>query len=368
MNPLWILAVLAAIASAYFAGAVLIPLLFALFFAILLEPLVARLEARGLRRNFAAAAVVLAFLAAVGGAIWACGKPFSNIVTEMPQYRAKIRTAVSALERKTKSITAVTGLPGSHPSAAPAKASSGAGDGESSWGQFIWRGLGSFFEAAGIAVFVPFLMFVMLIEKDLLVNGFKRLAAGSCDIGMIDRETSRMVRSYFYGNLVAGVVMAVLHWLVFLGLGLKNAVGLGLVSGLITLVPLIGLPGALLLPMTQGLLQFERALPFVLLASSMTGLHLINANYVIPRVIGERVKINSTAATIGLLFWGWLWGVTGFVLAVPLTALLKILFESRRGSEAYALVLASEPREAHASFGRRWLARSARRMRALAPR
>ena len=208
-------------------------------------------------------------------------------------------------------------------------------------------------EAAGIAAFVPFLMFVMLAEKDLLLESFKRLAGGSCDIGQIDRETSQMVRAYFYGNLVAGLAMSALHWAVFLGLGLKNALGLGLVTGFVTLIPLIGLPGALLLPIAQALLQFETAMPFVLLVVSMTAIHLFNANYFIPRVIGGSVKINSTAATVGLLFWGWLWGVTGFVLAIPLTALLKILFDSSRSTSGYARALAVGPNEPRPWFGRR---------------
>jgi predicted PurR-regulated permease PerM len=149
--------------------------------------------------------------------------------------------------------------------------------------------------------------------------------------------------------------MAFLHWLVFAGLGLRNAVGLGLITGLLTLIPLIGLPAALIFPTAQGLLQFDRVLPFFLLAASMTALHLLTANYVIPRAIGGRVKINATAATAGLLFWGWLWGVTGFVLAVPLTALLKVLLESNKETEAYAGLVAIKPRTTRPWFGRRWI-------------
>ncbi|HXT01044.1 MAG TPA: AI-2E family transporter [Elusimicrobiota bacterium] len=363
MNPLWLLTAFAGIAVAYFAGVVLIPLLFALFFAILLEPLVARLAAWGLRRNHASAAVVIAFLVIVLGGIWGASRPFSNIAGQLPQYKEKFKTATVAFERKAKSLTGEPVSASSKASEEPAKQ---AGEGRPSWGALLWRGLGSLAEAAGIAAFVPFLMFVMLAEKDLLIESFKRLAGASCDIGMIDRETTQMVRAYFYGNLVAGVVMAFLHWLVFLGLGLKNAVGLGLVTGLVTLVPLIGLPGALLLPVAQALLQFETVLPFVLIAVSMTAIHLFNANYFIPRVIGGSVKINSTAATIGLLFFGWLWGVTGFVLAIPLTALIKILFDSSRGTEPYARALAVRSGEPRPWFGRRWASR--RGARAAAPR
>ena len=359
MTPLWILVALAVTAACSFASGVLIPLVIALFLSVLLEPLVSWCEARGPRRGQAAVLVVIGFLLAAGVSVWACSQPFSRIAADMPRYSAKIRTAAYALDRRTREFTN---------RAAAAQSEASAADGGASWREFFWRGLGSFFEAAGIAAFVPFLMIVMLSEKDLLSDSCARLAGGSCNIGLIVRETAQMVRAYFYGNLLAGVGMAFLHWLVFAGLGLKNAVGLGLITGLLTLIPLIGLPAALLLPTAQGLLQFNRILPFVLLAASMTGLHLVTANYVIPRIIGGRVKINATAATAGLLFWGWLWGVTGFVLAVPLTALLKVFLESNKETEAYAGLLAAKPRAPQPWIVRRWLAEARGHSRHLAPR
>lgn len=369
MAPLWILVALAITAASYFASGVLIPLLMAMFLAILLEPLVARLEDRGVRRGRGAVLVVLGFLLAAGVSVWACTQPFSRLAAAMPRYTAKIKLAGSEFDRRARTFADSADMvhdalrPGSVAPAEPP-----GDDGVNSWSQFFWRGLGSFFEAAGIAAFVPFLMIVMLTEKENLVGGLQRIAGASCDVGLIDREMSQMVRAYFSGNFLAALGMAFLHWTLFAGLGLKNAVGLGLVTGFLTLIPLLGLPAALLLPTAQALLQFDTVLPFVLLASSMTALHLFTANYVLPRVIGGRVKINATAATSGLLFWGWLWGVTGFVLAVPLTALIKVLLESSRDTEAYAGLLAAKPREPRPWFGRRWLAEARGVSRHLAPR
>jgi predicted PurR-regulated permease PerM len=369
MAPLWILVALALTGAAYFASGVLIPLLVSLFLAVLLEPLVAWCEARGLRRSRGAPLVVLAFLLAVAAAIWACSQPFSAIAADMPRYTAKIRVAVSAFDRRALRFTSSPELvhEALRPSA-PGAAGAAGGDGVNSWSQFFWRGLGSFFEAAGIAAFVPFLMIVLLSEKGSLVAAFTRLAGASCDAGLIFRETEQMVRAYFWGNFVAGAATASLHWALFAGLGLKNAVGLGLVTGFLTLIPLLGLPAALLLPTAQGLLQFDRALPFVLLAAGMSALHLLTANYVLPSVIGGRVKINAAAAMAGLLFWGWLWGVTGFVLAVPLTAGLMVLLESRKSTEPWAGLLAAKPRMRRHWFGRRWLSEARGAARTLSPR
>lgn len=370
MSPLWFLVALSFAAAAYLAGAVLIPLLVSLFLAVLLEPVVAWCEVRGLRRGRAAPVVVAAFLLAAAAAIGACAQPFSAIVADMPRYTAKIRAAASEIDRRARLFEADNemvprSLRSGAANAAPAAPESG---GLKPWSQFFWRGLGSIFEAAGIAAFVPFLMIVMLTEKEILVDAFKRLAGAACDVGLLFRETTEMVRAYFSGNFFAWVVMAVLHWALFAGLGLKNAAGLGLVTGLLTLIPLLGLPAALLLPTAQGLLQFDRGLPFLLLAAGMSALHLFTANYVLPSVIGGRVKLNATAAMAGLLFWGWLWGITGFVLAVPLTAGLMVLLESVRGAEAWAGLFAAKPRVRRHWFGRRWLAGARGAARTLSPR
>jgi predicted PurR-regulated permease PerM len=358
MPPLWILAALAFAAAAYYAGAVLIPLTVALFLSVLLEPVVAWCVERGLRRGRAAGLVVAGFLLVCAAAVWSSARPFSGIVSDMPSYSAKIRAGAAALGRRAPRFEEGRRLLLRALSPAASMIDESATpDAVSSWSQFFWRGLGSFFEAAGIATFVPFLMIVMLSEKELLAEALQRLLGSSYDVGLAGRETGRMVRAYFGGNLAAGAVMAFLHWMVFVALGLRNAAGLGLVTGLLALIPLVGLPAALLLPMAQGLVQFDSAATFIALALSMSGIHLLNANYVVPRAIGGSVRINATAATAGLLFWGWLWGVTGFVLAVPLTALIKIALESGKDTEVYAGLLASRPRPARPPFARRWLQR-----------
>jgi predicted PurR-regulated permease PerM len=366
MDPQWLLVVFAVLAGFYFASGVLIPLVISFFLAVLLEPMVAWGESRGLRRNRSAALFVSAFFLLAVGAAWACSQPFSRIAADMSQYSSRIRAVASAVDRRTTTFEKdaeevkkalrpgrSAAAPAPAPAAAPAPA---VADGFASWQEFVWRGLGSFFEIAGIAVFVPFLMVFGLGEKELLCGALHRLYGASCDVGLIQRETPKMIRAYFYGSVAVGLLMAVLHWGLFEAMGLENAAGLSLVAGACTLLPLIGLPAALILPMAQGVLQFDRVLPCVVLACGVTSLHLIAANFALPRVIGERVKINATAATASLLFWGWLWGVTGVLLAVPLTALLKIVLESGKGTAAYAGLLAVREREPRVWFGRRWFA------------
>jgi predicted PurR-regulated permease PerM len=216
-------------------------------------------------------------------------------------------------------------------------------DGDEAWLGRLLRGAGSVFEAVGIAVFVPFLMAFGLSEKQTLLRGFEGLLPEGADAGRAEAEVARMVRAYFLGNLGVGLGMALLQGLAFQGLGLENAAGLGLLTGFINLVPVLGLPAALLFPVAQGLLQFHRSAPFLALGAVLCALHVAAGSFVVPRYVGSQVRLNGVAATAALLFWGWLWSVAGFLLAIPLTALVKILLESSPRGAPLAALLAPRP-------------------------
>jgi predicted PurR-regulated permease PerM len=72
-------------------------------------------------------------------------------------------------------------------------------------------------------------------------------------------------------------------------------------------------------------------------------LHFIAANFLIPRFVGSRLDVGPVAATIGFLFWGWLWGVPGVLLAVPLTAFVKLLADTNPSLAHLSNLLAREP-------------------------
>ena len=73
-------------------------------------------------------------------------------------------------------------------------------------------------------------------------------------------------------------------------------------------------------------------------------LHLITENRLLPRFVGSRLDVGPVAATVGLLFWGWLWGVAGILLAVPLTAVMKLLADSHPALAHFSNLLARNPR------------------------
>ena len=80
-----------------------------------------------------------------------------------------------------------------------------------------------------------------------------------------------------------------------------------------------------LIPVGAGLVQNEPLSTLAVILVTVVLLHIISVNFLVPKLIGQRVSISPVASTMGILLWGWLWGVMGVLLAVPLTALVKIV-------------------------------------------
>lgn len=339
-----VVAFCAAVAACYFAAPVVLPAVVALLVAAVVAPGVRLLRRSGVP---AAASALLAVFLAVG-VVLACGygvgMALAGVVEDVPQYATKIRRAASVLEKRLGYIqrTTTSMVPRQPPPDGEEKPVPVVERQHRDLGGLLLRGLGSVFEAGGIALFVPFLALFLLLEDERLERAFDRAAGKDFDGPRFRREAGAMARAYVFGNLVLGVAIASLQAALFLWLGLQNAVGLGLVSGFLNTVPVLGLPAALALPVIQGLGSFHEAWPFGVIVIGLTVIHLIAANWVVPRSIGVRVRLNGTAGTVGMLFFGWLWGVVGFLLAIPLTAAVRIALECAPGGERLAALLASD--------------------------
>jgi predicted PurR-regulated permease PerM len=99
----------------------------------------------------------------------------------------------------------------------------------------------------------------------------------------------------------------------------------GIASGLLNMVPYIGAVMAWLPAFIIALAKWNTIGQFVLIAVMLTIIHVLAINLVAPKLVGRRVRLNAVAITIALLFWGWVWGGMGLVLAIPITAALRVI-------------------------------------------
>jgi predicted PurR-regulated permease PerM len=144
-------------------------------------------------------------------------------------------------------------------------------------------------------------------------------------------DVTQVLRSYVVGTALVGLILVVASWLFFMGIGLEFPFLAALVSGLFNLIPYLGVILSWMPPLLIGLKQFHAVGPFIGIFIMLTVFHLIAANLLVPALVGWRVRLNALALTVALLFWGWLWGAMGLILAIPITAVIKVVCDHVEG-------------------------------------
>jgi predicted PurR-regulated permease PerM len=142
-------------------------------------------------------------------------------------------------------------------------------------------------------------------------------------------DISLVLRSYVVGTAMVGVILVVLSWLFFLLIGLEFPFLTALISGTCNLIPYLGVVLSWMPPLLIGLKQFHTVTPFIGIFAVLTFLHLVAANLLVPALVGSMVRLNALALTVSLLFWGFLWGAMGLILAIPITAVIKVVCDHK---------------------------------------
>ena len=327
----------------YYASSICITVILAAFLAILFDPVVIMLEKLHLPRGLAAAAVVLAgmgLIGLLGHALYGRTMAFAE---ELPVYTSKIQQAIEPISRKIQKVQQSAGSLTND--VQPSKKVPEVRLQETpTWPAYLVRGAGSVWGVLIIAGVVPFLTFFMLCSKNQMAIRMNALFSSRIDTARFVTSLNHMVRGFVVGNLLVGSVMAVATALMLWGIGMNGAIPLGIASGLLNLLPFLGLIFSLALPLAAALLQFNTLGPFIIITLTIVFLHVVSANLLIPKFIATRVSIGPVAATVGILFWGWLWGVMGLLLAVPLTALVKLVADLHPSLCHLSNMLALTPR------------------------
>jgi predicted PurR-regulated permease PerM len=289
----------------YYASSICITVVLAGFLAIRFDPVVVTLEKLHLPRSLAAAAIVLAGVGLIGLLGYLLYGRAMSFAEELPVYASKVQQTIEPISRKIQDLQQSAGSLTNE--AHPTKKVPEVRLQESpAWPDYLVRGVGSVWGVLIIAGVVPFLTFFMLCTKDQMAIRMDGLFGSGKDAARFITNLNQMIRSFVAGNLIVGSVMAVATTLVLWGIGIKGAIPLGIASGLLNLLPFLGLIFSLALPLAAALLQFNTPGPYIVIILTILLLHVVCANFLIPKFIANRVSIGPVATTVGILFWGWL--------------------------------------------------------------
>lgn len=198
----------------------------------------------------------------------------------------------------------------------------------------------SIFSSFGAFLAFSFLFFIFILNyRGLLYNFIVSVfdEKHSVKVGEITTEIQRIIKQYIIGLFIQIVIVSLITSVLLSILGVKYAMLLGVLTGILNVIPYIGIviSGALacLISFATG---GDKTLVVLL---GYIGIHVIDANVVLPLVVGSKVKINALFTFIGLLIGEALWGISGMFLSIPFLAILKIIFERIDGLEPWGNVL-----------------------------
>jgi putative permease len=154
-----------------------------------------------------------------------------------------------------------------------------------------------------------------------------------------------IVRKYILGLMLQVVIVAALCFAAFTFIGIEYALLLGIIAGLFNIIPYIGILTAFIFTMAIAIGSAASAMQLILAAGSMIVVHLVDSNFLLPVVVGSKVKINPLITLLGVILGEMIWGIPGMFLSIPVIAIIKIIFDRVDSTKPWGYLLGEEDAE-----------------------
>ncbi len=301
---------------------VLVPFVLALLLSIIFKPVVQYLRDRRMPTAVALVVVLLAFFLLAFLVGWALYTSTMTMANQLPGYEARIGRIFDSIERFIVERAALVNLD-------VAEIRWNDAVDVSAIGSALTSGVGSFLSFMGSMFLVLlFMMFILAGSGDLAEKVRRAFPAAHAErIARVVSNVDAQVRRYLVTKTLVSLATGALTFLVLLVVGVDFPLVWGFLAFALNYIPNLGSLVAVLLPVVLSALQFESLGIALLVLGLLVACQTVMGNVVEPRVMGFSLNLSPLLILVSLIFWGWLWGAWGMVLAVPLTSALKILFE-----------------------------------------
>lgn len=338
-TALVVLAVLAALFALHAASAVVVPVLLGLMVSYALTPLVDRLVRWHLPRGLAAALLLALVVGGTGSIAYTLSDDAAALVQALPQAAQKLRRSIEGQRRQgpTSAIDTVQ-------RAANELERVAAGDGATGVSprgvtkvqieparfnlkEYLWSGARGAAAAAAQAMVVLFVAFFLLASGDAFRRkmvklagprfGQKRLTLQALD------EIDVQIQRYLLVQVFTSALVGVATWLAFLWIGVTSAAAWGVLAFVLNFIPYVGSIVIIGASALLGLLQFDSFQMALLVGGAALLINTVEGYLLTPWLTGKASRMNPVAVFVGVLAWGWLWGIWGLLLGMPILLAVK---------------------------------------------
>lgn len=337
--------VLALLASAYFAKEVLLPIILAFILKLLLQPVMRWLARLRLPRVFASLLVIAALFAVIVGLGELLSTPAAHWATKLPEGLPRLQERVKIISAPLNTLNHLL----IHAKSMMGKAIPGGSTGVAAAsvpGNDLQAAL-----VAGAQTFTAQFLTTFLVLFFLLISGdtfLRRLVEvmprfrDKRQVTDISQQIEADISIYLVTITIMNALVGLATGLAMWALGLEDAVLWGAIAFLLNFVPILGPLTGVAIFLGVGMLSLDPLwkafMPMVLYSV----IHIIEGETVTPMLLARRFTLNPVLVIISLLFWDWMWGIPGAILAVPMLAMLKIVCDRIRSLAALGHFLEGE--------------------------
>jgi predicted PurR-regulated permease PerM len=313
---------------------ILVPLSFALIIAILLNPLVSKLQKKKMPSVLAISISLLLGIIFFAGIIYFLSSQIAQFGETLPVLQQKFGMLLKELQGWLESSWGLS----------IKKQIQLVNDALNGSKALIGSTVGTALGTLAILFLLPVYVFLLLFYKSLIVNFLYEVFAeeNSKNVAQILSETKTAIQSYMVGILLEATVVAVLNSTALLILDVKYAVLIGVIGALLNMLPYIGGIVAIALPVLMATVTKDGYSTQLGIVIAYGIIQFIDNNILVPRIVSSKVKINALVSILVVLLGGALWGIPGMFLSIPFVAVLKIIFDRVEGLRPWGKLLGDE--------------------------
>ncbi len=315
---------------------ILMPLAFAAFISMLLNPVVDWLERKRLGRALSIILTLLLVLILFAGIISLISAQFVQFSERIPEVTERLKTVTANGIQFMEDTMGITEEQRTN------YLEQGLSNLIDRSGQYFSSILSATTSAFTLMSLIPIFVFFMLYYKEMYQTFFRKLFEQKDSHSQIDEvleNVQDVTQNYLVGMLTVIGILAVLNTTGLFLIGLEHAIFFGVFASLLAVIPYIGIIIGALPPLLFAFLLGDSLLQPVLVVAVFGVVQFLEGNFITPRIVGSKVSINPFMAMLALIIGGELWGISGMILFVPLIGILRVIFEEIDDLKPYGYVL-----------------------------
>ncbi|MEO5599733.1 MAG: AI-2E family transporter [Cyclobacteriaceae bacterium] len=313
---------------------IVIPLAFGIFFSIILLPMVKRIERRT-GTTLAVTIVVVGGMVVFGLLGWLLVNQVVNLVNDLPNLQA----------RTDKFLNDIKGLMWTELNIGQTERNKMVQDFLKSVSVFLGDFLLNMSNTLATIIQIPIYMFLLLIYREKIKMFFLSLVPNDNQELLWKKDIENVTQGYITGLMLVTLIVAILNTVGLLFLGIEHAIFFGILSGILTIIPYVGIFIGALMPTLMALITKDSVWYAVGVVGVFTFVQFLEGNFITPRITGSKVSINALAAIIALLLGGKILGIAGMILAVPAIGILKIMLAYSPRLKPFVILLGDVDKE-----------------------